>query len=170
MNAQRWIAWLVFTVWLVWLHALHAWLARDGWSWAPDLGLVFVFSVLARLEAKELPWLLACALVARAALAVEPATALGAGLTGMALAVLAARGMLELTAPAWRTLCCAAAVFAFDAWLVLVARVRGSGGEPFASALVGLVPVAISTGLVSLALGPALAHLPGLTPLRSRKW
>lgn len=170
MKSQRWIAWCLFTVWLVWLHALHAILARDGSAWAPDLGLVFVFSVLARLELKELPWLLVCALVARASLAVEPAAALAAGLVGVALAVFAARGVFELTAPAWRTLCCAGVVFAFDAWLVFVARVRGNGGEPFASALVSLVPATIMTGLVSLAFGPALAHLPGLTPLRSRKW
>lgn len=170
MNAQRWIAWILFTAWLVWLHALHAVLARGGSSWVPDLGLVLVFSVLARLESKDLPLVLAGALVARAALAVDPAPALAAGLVGLALAVLAARGVFELTAPTWRALGCAVAVFGFHAWLAIVARVRGADGEPLVLALFALVPAAVTTGIVSLLLGPALAHLPGLTPLRSRKW
>lgn len=171
MNAQRWIAWIVLAAWLMWLHALQAWLARGGSIWVPDLALVLVFSVVARIEPKDGPGVVIVALLARAALAVEPGAALGAGLLGLVFLELWARGLFELTAPTWRALFAGVMVFAFDAWLALLHAVRGGAGpEPFVLVLAALLPAAFLSALVSLALGPALAHLPGLSPLRSRRW
>ena len=172
-GGQRWIAWIVLAAWLVWTHALQAWLARGGGLWVPDLAFVLLFSVLARLETKDAPGLVIVALLARAALSVEPAAALGAGIVAVAMLAFWTRGLFELTAPAWRGLFCAAFVLAFDGWLLGVHVVRGglAGTEtPVVLVLTRLLPVALATGVASLLLGPALAHLPGLTPLRSRKW
>lgn len=169
MNAQRWIAWIVLGAWLVWLHALQAWLG-GGSAWAPDIALVLVFSLVARIESKDALGVVIVALLARAALAVEPGAALGAGLLGLVLLELLARGLFELTAPAWRALFAGAMVFAFDAWLAGVHALHDDGPIPFVRVLAALVPAAFTSAIVSLALGPALAHLPGLSPLRSRRW
>ncbi|MBK7875719.1 MAG: hypothetical protein IPJ77_08205 [Planctomycetes bacterium] len=171
MSAQRWIAWIVLGAWLVWLHALQAWLGSGGSAWVPDLALVLVFSLVARIEPKDAPGIVLVAVVARAALAVDPGAALAAGLLGLVLLELLARGLFELTAPAWRALFAGALVFAFDAWLAgLHALHAGIGPVPFVRVLAALVPAAFTSAIVSLALGPALAHLPGLSPLRSRRW
>jgi hypothetical protein len=172
-GGQRWIAWVVLAAWFVWTHALQAWLARGGSLWVPDLAFVLLFSVLARLEPKDAPGLVIVALFARAALSVEPGAALAAGIVAVALLAFWARNLFELTAPAWRALFCGALVLGFDAWLLGVHVLRGglAGTElPVVLALARLLPVALATALASLVLGPALAHLPGLTPLRSRKW
>lgn len=171
MKAQRVLAWIVFAAWLTWATALHAWLGQHGTGWLPDLGLVLVFSLLARLEAADAPWLMLATVCARAALAVEGHAALAAGVLGLVPLVLWVRGTFELTAPAWRTLFCGLFVLGFDAWLLVARHVRGEAGESsFAGALLGLVPIALVSALLSLCCGPLFASLPGLTPLRRRTW
>jgi hypothetical protein len=168
---QRAVAWLLLGAWLVWIQALQALWSRHGGLFVPDLGLVLVFSVLARLEAKNAPWIVLVALVARAALAVEPAVALASGFALVVALVLFVRGAFELTMATWRALFCGLAVLVFDGWLVLVQHVRGQAeGASLVLALLALVPVALTSALVSLAFGSVLAHLPGLTPLRGRRW
>ncbi len=168
---QRVVAWVLFTAWLVWMQSLQALWSRHGGALVPDLGLVLVFSVLARLEARDAPWMVVSALVARAALAVEPAVALAAGFALVVALVFFVRGAFELTMATWRALFCGLSVLVFDGWLVFVQHVRGlAEGSSFVLAMLALVPVAITSALVSLACGPLLAHLPGLTPLRRRRW
>lgn len=171
MKSQRWIAWVVLCAWLVWLHALQAVIASGGTAWVPDLALVLLVSVVARIEPKDAPGVVIVALLARAALAVEHGAALAAGLLGLVLLELLARNLLELTQPLWRALFAGAVVFLFHAWLAALHALHGgAGSSSFAHTLAALLPAALLSALVSLALGPALAHLPGLSPLRSRRW
>ncbi|MBI5361943.1 MAG: hypothetical protein HZA53_02110 [Planctomycetes bacterium] len=171
MKSQRWIAWVVLGAWLVWMHALQAWCGRGGALWIPDLALVLLFSVVARIEPKDAPGVVLVALFARAALAVEPGAALAAGLLGLVLLELLARNLFELTQPAWRALFAGVMVLAFDAWLAALHALSGGAGPgSFVRVLAALVPAAFTSAIVSLLLGPALAHLPGLAPLRSRRW
>jgi hypothetical protein len=169
----RVLAWVLFTVWATWLFALQTKLGSAGNAsrWVPDFGLVLALSLLARLNARDVP---ICALLtafARSAFSVEPNVALCAGLLGVCALALAARSVVELTSPVWRTLAAGALVFAFDAWLMLVHRERLRAHSiaidlPLAAASTS----ALASALFALFAGPVLAHLPGLSPLRSRPW
>lgn len=173
MIALRWIAWALFCVWAVWLFALSGWLGADsGWArWMPDLGLVLVLSLLAQLETRDAPLLALCAALARASVSAEPHVALLAGFFGIVALALAARSVVELTGPLSRALVCGALVVVFDGWLVLVHRVRVhevAGVLPLSVFIAW--PAGITSALLALVAGPLFAHLPGLTPLRRRRW
>lgn len=169
--SQRVVAFVLLTAWLVWTQAVQAWMARSIDWIVPDFGLVLVFSVLARLETRDAPWLVLCALVARSALAVEPAVAIAAGLSLVVALVLFVRGTIEITMATWRGLFCGIAVFVFDAWLLFVHHVRGeANGASFIVALLALLPPAILSGAAAFVCAPFFAHLPGLTPLRRTRW
>lgn len=143
----------------------------DASRWIPDFGLVLALSLLARLETADVPLCTLLTAVARSTASVEPNIALCAGLMGVFVLALAARTVVELTGPMWRTLAAGVLVFAFDAWLMLVQREH----LRFQSIEIGLSlsrawPAALASALLALCAGPLLAHLPGLTPLRRRRW
>ena len=170
MIVSRGLAWLLFLAWVTWGFALQGWLG-GGSRWMPDLGLVLALSLLARLDARGAPLLALCVALARASLSSEPAVALLAGASGVVLLALAARSVVELTGPLWRAAVAGALVFVFDAWLMAVHHVRArdlAGGLPFDP--IAILPAALTSALLALVLGPALVHLPGLSPLRSRRW
>lgn len=175
MKSERALAWLCFGVWLLGCFALQSLLAHGARSqWFPELGLVFLFALLARMEERD-AWIAgALAALLRSAFASEPALVQLAGLSGFALAVLALRSSLEISAPLLRGAAAVLTVFACDLWLYLACAARAwwargtlAGWEP---PLVPLLLVALSSGLLAFAAAPLLAHLPGLGPLRSRRW
>ena len=173
MKNGRLLAWTLFTVWATWMFALETKLGAAGAAsrWVPDFGLVLALSLLARLNARDVP---ICALLtafARAAFSVEPHAALCAGLLGVCALALAARSVVELTSPVWRTLAAGALVFAFDAWLMLVHRERLQAHSIAIDLPLGAAwTSACASALLALFAGPLFAHLPGLSPLRSRQW
>ena len=172
-KSARALAWGLFLVWGVWLFSLQAWIASGSAlaHWVPDLGLILGLSLLARAEERDLPLLAFFTMLARSAVSAEPVVALLAGFLGVFALALLARSMVELTGPAWRALITGALVLLFDAWLMLVHRVRTPG---LATALplqvVSALPAAVTSGLLAFLCGPLFAHLPGLTPLRRRRW
>jgi hypothetical protein len=173
VSPARILAWTLFTVWATWMFALQAsWGAGNHAShWIPDFGLVLALSLLARLEARDVPVCALLTALARSASSLEPNVALCAGLLVVSSLALAARSVVELTGPLWRTLAAGVLVFAFDAWLMLVHREQLKVhsieiGLSFAS----LWPAAAASALLALFAGPLLAHLPGLSPLRRRPW
>jgi len=173
MTLQRLLAWALFAVWCSWCFALQARAAASlsATPLLPDLGLVLALSVLARLEERDLPILALIVALSRSAFSSEPAVALLAGTLGVALLAMAVRSVVELTGPLWRAVTTGALVAAFDLWLVGAGAPRAidAGAGPSVG-LGSLVAVGISSGLLALFAGPALAHLPGLSPLRSRRW
>ena len=173
MIVPRVLAWAFFTLWVTWAFALQARLASGGGfgAWTPDAGLVLALSVLARAEARHAPLLAVLMALSRSALGAEPAVALLSGSLGVILLALASRSMVELTGPAWRAAAAGACVLAFDLWLMTVHRVRARDlALPLAPEALAAIPNAVASALLALVLGPALAHLPGLTPLRRRRW
>jgi hypothetical protein len=169
----RVLGWALFAVWSTWAFALQARLTAGSGSAAfvPDVGLVLALSLLARLEERDLPILAVVVALTRSAFSSEPAIALLAGTLGLSLLAMAVRSVVELTGPLWRTITTAALVAAFDLWLAGAGAPRaGSVGAGPAISVGALLAVGISSGLLALFAGPALAHLPGLSPLRSRKW
>jgi hypothetical protein len=160
-------------VWATWLFGLQATLGagNTAWHWIPDFGFVLALSVLARLDAADVPLCALLTALARSASSLEPNVALCAGVMGVFLLALAIRSVVELTGPLWRTLAAGVFVFAFDAWLMLVhhEQLRVHGIE-VGLALSRAWTVAAASALLALIAGPLLAHLPGLSPLRRRAW
>ena len=172
---DRVLAWISFSVWLLLCFALQGQLARGALAYAfPELGLVFLLALLARMEERD-AWLAgALAALVRSAFASEPPLVQLSGLLGFALLVMALRGTLEISAPLLRASVTILCVFALDLWLYLAcaARVYWARGDLAAAQppLVSLLLVALSSGLLAFVAGPLLAQLPGLSPLRSRRW
>jgi hypothetical protein len=166
---SRLLGWICFVVWAVWLFALHAWLGgSDGSRWMPDLGLVFVLVLMARSEARDLPWMAFLAALARSTFSPEPPLVLFTGFFGVLFALLLVRGAVELSRPTWRALTAFVAVLGFDLWLGLAHAARTS--DVRALEALSAWPSAVLSALLALAFGPFLVHLPGLTPLRARRW
>jgi hypothetical protein len=169
VTAERAIAWVLLLVFGVWAFAFEGFLAeRIGLgSWTPHVGLALALAVLARSEAHHLVGLVVVFALARTAVGGEPPLVLVAGFACVFFGALLARGTLELSSAPWRTLLAFVVVLAFDAWLGIAARVRHPGG-----ATVDLVAwrAALTTACFAWLVGPLLVHLPGLTPLRTRRW
>ena len=168
MIAPRLFGWLFLTVWLTWLFALQARLGAAPWM--PDLGLVLAIAVLAHLEEREGAVLALVLALSRSALSPEPAVALLAGSVGFVLLGFGLRSVVELTGPLWRATIAGGLVLAFDLWLAVVQSSRGGIGPALPVDAGSLLGVAFTSALLALFAGPLLARLPGLTPLRSRRW
>lgn len=173
MNPARVLGWLLFTFWAVWLVAIQAWLCAgsDGARWMPDLGLILSLSLLARMEARDLLTLALVSTLARVTFSIEPSVAILAGMLGVLGLALAARSIVELSGPAWRALIGGVLVLLFDGWLVFVHQLRA--GELALDLELNWMlgwRAALSSSVLALLCGPLLVHLPGLTPLRRRRW
>ena len=175
LKQDRALAWLSLGVWLIACFALQGQLARGALSYGfPELGLVFLLALIARMEERD-AWLAGVlAALVRSAFASEPPLVQLSGLLGFALLVLALRSSLEISAPLLRATVTVLAVFALDLWLCLAcaARVYWARGDlaGWQPPLSSLALVALSSGLLAFVAGPLLAQLPGLSPLRSRRW
>ncbi len=174
-RGERRLAWCAFGVWLLACFAVQGLLARGPLArWFPELGLVFLIALVARMEERD-AWIAgALAALVRASVAGEAPLVELSALLGLALLVLALRSSLEINAPLLRGVVVVLGVFATDLWICAAraARAWWGGGalDGLRPPLVALLCVALSSGLVALAFGPLFAHLPGLSPLRSRRW
>lgn len=172
-RSARLLAWCLFLVWGVWLFALQAWIASGSAlaRWVPDLGLMLALSLLARAEERDLPLLVFFTMLARSAVSAEPVVALLAGFMGVFALALFARSVVELTGPAWRALITGVCVLLFDAWLMLVHRARTPAlATALPLQMLSALPAAMTSALLAFLCGPLFANLPGLTPLRRRRW
>lgn len=173
MTLSRIVGWVLLLAWLSWSFAFQARLAAasSGGPFVPEIGLVLAIAVLSRLDERESPILALVLALARLPYSAEPAVALLAGALGLCLLGLAMRSVVELTGPLWRTVAAGALVVCFDLWLAVVHASKASASASGLAVGIGsLLAVAGSSGAFALFAGPALAHLPGLTPLRSRRW
>ena len=184
MTRSPLLAWLFLALWAAWVSALQGLAAGPGGlgRWVPDLALVLALSLAARLPAEDMLKVAFAVALGRIAVSIQPPVALLAGYLGILLFARGLRSVLELSGPLQRTLLGALAALLFTGWLAYVHAQRAGGVaahalapgaaadslRPLAVAL-GAWPAALSTGLCALLLGPALARLPGLTPLRRRR-
>jgi hypothetical protein len=175
LKSDRALAWLALGIWLLGCFALQGLLARGGVAlWFPELGLVFLLALLARMEERD-AWIAGLvAALARSAFASEAPIVQLAGLLGFALLVMTLRSSLEINSPLLRGAAAALCVLAFDLWLYFAGAARAywahgslAGWQP---PLGALALVALCSGLLCFAAGPLFAHFPGLSPLRSRRW
>jgi len=167
----RFLAWVLLLVWLTWMFAVQARLGvgSAAAAWIPELGLVLAVSVLAHLEEREGPILAIVLALSRSAFSSEPPVAILAGSLGLVLLGFGLRSVVELTGPLWRAVIAGGLVLVFDLWLALVHAARSLGAGPQVDAW-PLLAAAASSAALALIASPVLARLPGLTPLRSRRW
>lgn len=171
MKSGRIVACCLFLAWAVWAFALQGQLANGGSHWVPDIGLVLALSVMARAEVGDTPILALLAALARACFGPEPPIVLLAGFMGIVFLAIAARTTVELAGPVWRTLAALVFVLAFNAWLGFARGMREPALEfVHTSVVFAALPAAITSALLAFVAGPLLAHLPGLTPIRRRRW
>lgn len=171
------MAWVLFCTWSIWLLALQGFASgvSMGPSWIPDLGLVYVLAVQARLRRGDLLVAVLLGAYCRASLSLDPPLAILAGYLGAAGLAGSVRSMLAVEDRFLLALVVGLAVLGFGAWMRVAVGLRGDGltpgqhpGAPLASCLGGW-RVGISSAMCALLLGPVLAGLPGLTPLRRRR-
>ena len=173
------LPWLLLALWSTWLHAAQGWLAQGLGPWTPDLGLVLLLGLAAKLAPEQLPPLALAVGLGRLAVSVDPPAAVLAAVLGVTLLARGLRTMLELEGPLQRTLLAGACAALVAAWLEHVHLARAVHAAGAAGALPrtfeGLAAgaptwrLALATGLAALVLAPLLVRLPGLTPLRRRR-
>ncbi|MAF64207.1 MAG: hypothetical protein CMJ84_00925 [Planctomycetes bacterium] len=168
--SARWVARLMLAVWLGWAAGLQAWLTDVGTlaPLAPDLSMVLVACLAGALARRELPVLLALALLARQSFSVDPAAATLAGLLAVGGLMRALGTVVDVAGPLGRTLATVLATGGFALWIEAVRVVRG--GAPAGFDPTGMAPMLAASALVALILGGAAARLPGLFPLGRQSW
>src|SRR5262249_37413145 len=125
-----------------------------------------------RFSTSDLPAIAVCVGLSRAVLTLDPVASVLAASLGAILFVRAVRAVLELGSPFVFAPLCAIIAATTNGWFAVV---RESGfvhalGLPD-GALFAAVARALSTAVAALVLGPWMAYLPGLTPLkRSSPW
>jgi hypothetical protein len=173
------LPWALLTLWAVWLFALQAAVGRaDALAslepWVPDLGLVLLLALAARLPTGDLPWVGLCVGVARASLSVDPPAAVIAGYLGAVAVARAFRSVVEIKSPPAIGLFGFALAMGLSGWLGFVHAQRAAaelGPGAALPALGGAWRSALATGVIAALFSAVLARLPGLSPLyRRRVW
>lgn len=172
MRASIALAWLLFAVWSVWLLSLQGLVARAGaGAWTPDLGLILLLSLQARLRPEDLIPAALLAAFARASISIEPPAAICAGTLAAAGLARGTRSVLHVASRLPSALLAGLAALVFTAWLRLVGQVRLGGPEAVDALAIAAaaLPTACASAAVAWLADPLLAGLPGLTPLRKRR-
>lgn len=162
--------WLALFVWL--LLAFLTQSVLEG-RWVPELGLVLLVALAARMEEREAFLAALLAAFVRASFSGEGWIVAAAGLLGAVLLVLSVRSLLEVSAPLYSSLLMFALVVAMTGfwWLATEARAywTQSPGIP-SPAWMSVFQVALSSALLASVACWLVPRLPGLAPLVSRKW
>lgn len=174
MKRFRGLAWLMLAVWASWLSAAQAVAVAKSplGPWMPDLGLLLIVACAGRFHPRDVPLATLVVALARVAHSVEPPGAVLAGCFGLSLAVQSVRRVVEVDRPLVRIALAGGGVLLFSLWLVTVHAVRiGHGVEhSLADALPLVLPGVVATSFAGLLFVQSFALLPGLTPLRTRRW
>ena len=173
MSSRPLLSWILLAVWSAWLHGLQG-LWASGSPWAADLGVVLLVVLAGRMQTADLPGMALAVALGRLAVSVDPPAAVLAGCFGWVVVARGARTVVEIHGLLPRAFLAGAGALVLAAWLGLVHELRLGGTGAPASVLAtasAAWPAALSTALLALVLGPALALLPGLSPLqKKRKW
>ncbi len=172
MNARRALGWVLLLAYAVWACALDGALAcaaRD-FGWTPELFVVLLVALAARLPAHELPLLALLCALARTSVSIDPPVTSFALSLGMVALARVTRGIVDVQG-AWPSAMLAAACAGLGVlWCTLASDARLAAGRldgialPIDASLALSLAArrALSTGVAALALGPVCAHLPGL--------
>lgn len=173
------LPWLLLCLWAVWLASFQglALEVPELAPWVPDLGMILILGLAAELERRDLPLLALVHALARASVSVASPAAILAEALGLVLVVRGLRTVVELRDSPSRCLLAGLGVLAAERWHALVDEQRASlASDSLAAAWdaqvgawnAGVWTRAFSTIVIAFVFGPALLHLPGLSPMRRR--
>lgn len=173
MSRAPLFAWGCLLVWSTWLFALQGLLAANPrlGSWTPDAGLLFCFALLLALPESRARWAAVWIALARTAFGADPPLAVLAGYLGFVGLCHAARTVFDLERPLVRGLVAglgAAGLARF--WSAARAQALAAEGVRVPALETFAWTGAATTAVAALLLLPALARLPGLQPLRRRRF
>lgn len=173
MKRLRLVAWIMLAIWASWLTALQAvTVTHTGiGAFTPDLSTLLLVACAARFHKRDvIPAALVLAL-ARSSFSVEPPAALFAAYLAIAILVRSTRRMADLERPIFMFAMIALVEFALASWLVLVHALRGGASLPvrLSEDLLLVLAVTLTTTACAIFSG-GFVHLPGLSPLRNRRW
>jgi hypothetical protein len=172
MTRSGGLAWFLLAVWAVWFQAFEGWCSASLGAWTPSFGIVLACSLAARWSTSSLLGVALCVGLARAALSIDSVEAVLACHLGAVLVVRVVRSVLEVTSPPIFASLCAAIGAGATIWLALVreSRLVHTLALPD-GAIFDALRAAFATAIAALVLGPWMAYLPGLSPLkRSSPW
>lgn len=168
------LAWLMLAVWASWFSALQALCVSRTFlgSWTPDLGLLLLVACAGRLHARDVPLATLVLALARLAYTVEPPAAVLAAFLATSVLCQVLRRIAELGNPAMRVGLSGLGALGLTLWFAFVHAAR-TGADPagaLSSALLPGLATATTSAVLGLLFLGSLVHLPGLTPLRERRW
>jgi len=171
MNA-RLVGWLMLAVWAGWIAAAQGLLAAQPVfaRLVPDALLCLFLACAARFESADLPKVALLCGMARVAYSIEPPAAILAGFLAAAFGVRAVASVADLDGASVRTVLAGIVGYGLSAWLFVVHEAREGATGELGPELLAQLPGALATAALAFLAGPALARLPGLTPLRRRRW
>ena len=173
MKRLRPLAWGMLAVWASWITAVQAVAVSKTFlgRWTPDLSLLLVVGCAARLHKRDVVFAALVIAFARAAYSVDAPEALLAGYLASAALVRSVRRTADLEAPVFLIVLGLLLELGLASWLVLVHALRTGtdAGEALGSAFPGMLAGALTTAGCALIAG-GFVFLPGLTPLRTRRW
>lgn len=174
MRRGRPLAWLMLAVWASWLSAAQGLaVARSPLGpWTPDLGLLLLVACAGRLHPRDVPLATVLVALGRVAHTVVPPCAVLAAFLALSLVCQWVRRLAEIGGPLLRTALPGVGALLVGLWFALVHGLRTSAdaGDALAASVGPVLATAFSTALFGLVLLGALVRLPGLTPLRERRW
>ena len=165
------LPWVLLLLWSTWIFTFQGrFAAYASWgAWAPDVGLLLVLSLDARIP-RDLAWRVACVVaLARIATSADPPLAILVGYLGLVGFAGPLRGLVLLDGPLARALFSALAALTLGCFLVITQAALQPGASHSAgfgpTALESCWRSAVSTGVLALFFLPYLRGLPGLSPL-----
>jgi hypothetical protein len=155
-------------LWSVWFFAIQGFLVNGGLGlWVPDLGLVLLLGLDARLRSDEMRRVALLVALARATFSADSAAAILTGYLGVVGVTSALRKGLEIDGFLLRSLVAAFFSATLSAWWMVCHQLGLETPLTIAPELLG--PAALSTAACALIVGPALVRLPGFSSIRGRR-
>lgn len=171
MKRPSLVSWILLALWSTWLHALQGQWAASG-PFAPDLGMVLVVVLAARMPPDELARGALAVGLGRCAVSIDPPAAVLFGTLAPALVFGSLRSVVVIREGLARAVLAGVGSALSARWLMLVHAARGTEiPAGLESGLAAVWPLALSTALAALVLGPLFGVLPGMgVLLRRRPW
>ena len=165
------LPWVLLVLWSTWLFTLQGRLAAGSLlgAWVPDLGLLLILSLDARVP-RPLAWRVALVVgLARIATSADPPLAILVGYWGVVGLAGPLREIVLLDGPLLRTFFAGLMALAVGALLISAQRAQEPLAYLGASVFESTWRNALATGIWALLLLPLLRLLPGLSPLQRER-
>ena len=170
MRRPTLLAWILLALWSTWLHALQGHLASVT-PWAPDLGMVLVVVLAARVPAGELVKAGLAVALGRIAVTIDPAAAVLAGMLVLMTVFGSLRSVIVIREGFARAVLAALGSTLLALWLTFVHEARATAALAGFDPQLELWRTALSTAVTAFVAGPLLTVLPGMSRIiRRRSW